>query len=388
MRADLLRAALVLALLLLTLPALAAPRVGLVTMAPGEDYWARFGHNALLVDPGDGSEPIFYNFGYFDFSQPGFLWRFLRGEMRYLAVALPMSQDLRSYAADGRGARLQWLDLAPDEITTLAAALAEHVRPENAEYRYDYFTSNCSTKLRDALDEALGGVLKRQLEGRSQGFTYRFEARRHAAALPWMEIGMHLGLGPMADRPLSVWEQAFIPDHLAQALREVNASHGGPLVLSEHELLPHKGPLAAPSAPDRFWLLLALGLVLAVLLARALRGPRAALWLALWWGVSGLIGTGLLLLWLGTAHEAAWANRNLVLLNPLGLLLAPVCLALRRQGRAPQESRLRLFGGGLLAVSLFGLVLAHMPVYPQQQLDWMALLLPLQMATAWALRRR
>lgn len=385
---ETLRGCLLALLLLLALPALASPRVGLVTMAPGEEYWARFGHNALLVDAGDGSEPTFYNFGYFDFEQPGFLWRFLRGEMRYLAVALPMSQDLRSYAAEGRGARLQWLDLSADQVATLAAALAEHVRPENAEYRYDYFTSNCSTKVRDALDSALGGALKQQLEGRSQGLTYRFEARRHAAALPWMEVGMHLGLGPMADRPLSVWEQTFIPEHLAQALREVSASHGGPLVLAEQELLPHEGPRAAHNPPDRFWPLLGAGLVLGVLLARALRGRRAALWLASWWGASGLVGTGLLLLWLGTAHEAAWANRNLLLLNPLGLLLVPSCLALYRQGRAPQDSRLRLFGGGLLALSLFGLVLAHMPVYPQQQLDWIALLLPLQMATAWALRRR
>jgi hypothetical protein len=388
MRPEWSRAAALALLLLLALPALSAPRVGLVTMAPGEEYWARFGHNALLVDAGDGSEPTFYNFGYFDFEQPGFFWRFLRGEMRYLAVALPMSQDLRSYAADGRGARLQWLDLAPAEIASLSAALAEHVLPENAEYRYDYFTSNCSTKLRDALDDALGGALKRQLEGRSQGLTYRSEARRHAAALPWMEVGMHLGLGPMADRPLSVWEQAFIPEHLAQALREVRSSQGGPMVLAEHELLPHQGPRAAANPPDRFWLLLSAGLVLAVLLARALRGPRAARWLALWWGLSGLVGVGLLLLWLGTAHEAAWANRNLLLFNPLGLLLALACLFLHRQGRAPQESRLRLFGGGLLGLSLFGLVLAHMPVYPQQQLDWMGLVLPLQLATAWALLRR
>ena len=63
MARETLRCAALVLLLMLALPVLSAPRVGLVTMAPGEDYWARFGHNPLLVDPGDGSEPTSYNFG-------------------------------------------------------------------------------------------------------------------------------------------------------------------------------------------------------------------------------------------------------------------------------------------------------------------------------------
>ena len=91
--------ALVFCVLLCVQNAAAAPRIGVMTMQPGAEYWARFGHNALLVDLQDGSEPLSYNFGYFDFEQPGFLARFLRGDMRYLAVALPLSRDLAGYAS-------------------------------------------------------------------------------------------------------------------------------------------------------------------------------------------------------------------------------------------------------------------------------------------------
>lgn len=381
------RAALAVLLLLALAPArlLAAPAVGLVTMDPGEAYWARFGHNALLIDRGDGSEPIFYNFGYFDFEQPGFLARFLRGDMRYLAVALPMSSDLGSYASEGRGARLQWLRLEPEQAESLAAALAEHVRPENAEYRYDYFASNCSTKVRDALDAALGGALKRQLDGRSMGVTYRHEALRHGAGIAWLHLGMHLGLGPYADRPLSIWEQSFIPARLAEALRDARTPSGEPLVIAERELLPHRGPLTPPSPPPWQWLALGLGLALALLLARAARGPRGAAVLLAVWSLSGLIGLGLLLLWVGTAHESAWANRNLLLFNPLALLLLPACVRLWRQRRSPRESRLRFGAHALAVIAVAGVVLAQVQVYPQQHLEWVALLLPLQIALSLAL---
>jgi hypothetical protein len=385
-----LRALALLGLVILLLPlsiARSAPAIGIVTMDPGEEYWARFGHNAVLVDRRDGSEPTFYNFGYFDFEQPGFLSRFLRGEMRYLAVALPMSRDLAGYAHEGRGARLQWLDLEPSQAERMAAALAEHVQPQNAEYRYDYFTNNCSTKVRDAIDDALGGALKRQLEGRSEGQSYRFEALRHGAGLPWLHLGMHLGLGPYADRPLSRWELAFIPGQLETALREARRADGRPLVLAERELLPPRSQPAAAQAPRWPGLALGLGLVLAAGLVWSTRGPRRALLLAAWFAISGLIGLGLLGLWLGTAHESAWANRNLLLLNPLALLLVPACVARWRQGRDARGGLPALGAAAMALIAAFGLVLAQMPKHPQQNLEWILLLLPAQLALALALRQ-
>jgi len=48
----------------------------------------------------------------------------------------------------------------------------------NAVYPYDYLVNNCSTKVRDALNRALGGALERQLARRSAPHTYRFDAVR------------------------------------------------------------------------------------------------------------------------------------------------------------------------------------------------------------------
>ena len=61
--------------LLAAFAAAAAPRVGVLTMAPGEVFFERFGHNAIVIDPQDGREPVSYNFGYFDPGEPDFLAR-------------------------------------------------------------------------------------------------------------------------------------------------------------------------------------------------------------------------------------------------------------------------------------------------------------------------
>jgi hypothetical protein len=365
------------------------PRIGLVTMEPGEEYWSRYGHNAILVD--DGVEPTLYNYGYFDFAQPGFLVRFLRGRMLYRLVALPAEADLANYAAEGRGVTLQWLALPPERARELAQFLAWNARPENADYRYDYFTANCSTKVRDALDRAFGGALQHALSGRSHGYTYRDEARRLAAPLPWLYLGSHLGLGPFTDRPLSLWEESFVPMRLREALDETRID-GQPVVAARQELLPHR-LRATPAAPPEWrWGFAAVGVLVALLLAWSLRPASAALprkaaaafAAALWLG-AGMAGLGLLALWCCTEHVAAWGNENALLFNPLCLLLLGAVPALCRGPSVPRWlGRVALLVAFCAGVALF---LKFLPFRLQANGDWIALMLPIHVVLAWRLAR-
>lgn len=385
------RAALVFCVLFCVQNASATPRVGVMTMQPGAEYWARFGHNALLVDLQDGSEPLSYNFGYFDFEQPGFLSRFLRGDMRYLAVALPLSRDLSSYASEQRGVTVQWLNLNATQTDRLIAHLREHVKPENAEYRYDYFTANCSTKVRDALDIALQGHLHSQLRSRSQGLTYRFEALRHASELPWLLWGMDLGLGPMADKPLTVWQQSFIPQRLAEALRESVTADGQPLVQRVETLIADRPTTAADEPPSQVWASLGVGILLTALMQLPLRStPRVALLALLSLAsILGLTGFGLLALWLLTDHVAAWQNANLLLFNPLLAMLLGGCawLAVRR-GIHPARDKLTSLSANVWWMSVaVGWLLLQLRNYPQSQAAWIGIVLPILLMVAFASRR-
>lgn len=373
----------------LALVAGAAPRIGVATMQPGEVFFERFGHNAIVVvDPQTGAATS-YNFGYFDPGESDFVGNFARGVMQYYLVALPLEQDLAQYRDSGRGVRLQWLDLPPTQAQALADSLAVRARPENARYRYDYFTANCSTQVRDALDAAMGGALKPQLAGRSRGNTYRGESVRLATPATWMWLGFDLGMGPAGDVPMSRWEEAFIPMRLADSLREARNAQGRPLVQAESELLPHRIAPEPVEAPRRWWPWLIAGLVIAALLiVLGRRHPRAviALGLPLW--LLCTLGGGLMIfLWGFSDHWAAWRNHNLLLLNPLCILLVPGAIAVLRR-RNPS----RLFHWTLIAVALCALFAWFVQWLPfafgyQFNQPWIALLLPIHLALAYVFKR-
>ncbi len=355
-------------------------RIGVMTMEPGEEFWERFGHDALVVQGPDGA--ISYNFGFFDMDEPGFVPNFIRGRMRYALVALPMEQDLAYYREEGRGVTMQWLDLDPTQARALSAALAVNARPENMYYRYDYYRDNCSTRVRDALDRALDGGLKAQLSGRSQGNTWRSESVRLAWPAKWMAFGFHLGLAGSADSPLSRWEESFIPMRLRDALREVKRADGKPLVASEQQLLPHKISMPPEETPRWRVPALFLGLAAGLLLAwTGRRHPRALAAFALpFWFAAGLLGLVMAYLWIGSEHLAAHGNENLLLLSPLCWLLLPGgWSALRGKAVSPRFRQLLWILAGSAAIAGF---LKFLPFRPQENVEWVLLLLPVHLALA------
>ena len=371
-----------------TLAAQAAPRTGVATMAPGEIFFERFGHNAIVVvdvapDGTVRGEPLSYNFGFFDMEEAGFVGRFVQGEMMYRLVELPWREDLQYYLDTGRGVTIQWLALDDARAIALAAALAENARPDNARYRYDYFADNCATRVRDALDRALDGTLKPQLTVRSQGNTYRGEAVRLASPAPWMWLGFDIGLGPSSDPPLSRWEDAYVPMRLADSLREARLPDGRALVLREERVAPHRIAPEPGEFPLVWWRWLLAGLAVALTwLWLDVRAPRTSSGLALaFWLGCGVLGTVMLFLWSGTEHHFAWANRNLLLLSPLALALLPGAWR-RLRGRAPgtlfRWITLAIAAGGILAMLLY-----WSERVPQANAHWVALLLPIHATWAW-----
>jgi Domain of unknown function (DUF4105) len=363
-------------------------------MQPGAIFFERFGHNAIIVDDSapegdafDGrtrSEPLSYNFGFFDMGEAGFVGRFVKGDMRYYLARLHWRDDLQYYLDSGRGVSIQWLDLTPAQAEAMAAALAENARPENAHYRYEYFTDNCATRVRDAIDRALGGALKPQLTARSQGNTFRSEAVRLASPAPWMWLGFDIGLGPSSDQPMSRWEEAYVPMRLAASLREAKLPDGRPLVANEEIVAPHRIAPEPPEFQRAWWRWLLAGLAIAALwswLQR--RRPRTAAGLALvFWFAAALLGTVMLAIWLGTEHRFGWANHNLMLLSPLSWLLLPGGWRLTR-GR-PAGGLFRLTLMATVAFAMLAPFLHWVVAVPQTNAHWIALLLPIHAAFGMA----
>lgn len=386
-------------LLLCPWPAMAqdaAPAISLVTFGPGETYWERFGHDAILVgDPADPDARL-YNYGMFDFHQKNFFLNFARGRMNYRLAVQPFYGALGYYAEGRRWAYLQELDLAAAQRRELIDFLEWNARPENAEYRYDYFIDNCATRVRDVLDRASGGAIARASKGVATGRTYRFEATRLIGPVRSLAMAMDLGMGPAGDQPIDRWQQSFVPMVLMDVVKGAQlASADGdsrPLVARARWLLRSDAWPEPARPPDWTLPLAAVGLAFAALLGLLdhLRAHRAARWsfalLATLTSLqAALLGGVLLAGWLLTEHWALWANRNLLLLDPLSILLIPAWCGAARAGWRPRPWQ-RGLAIVIAAGAMLSLPLLLLPG-AQQNLPWIGALLPANLALAYALRR-
>jgi hypothetical protein len=370
-----------------------------MTMGPGKAVWERFGHNAIWIhDPVQGTDKA-YNYGLFDLRQENFLVRFLQGRMWYWMQGFPAQTYVELYRRANRSVWIQELEMSPEARRELQEFLEWNERPENRFYHYDYYRDNCSTRVRDALDRALQGRIRQETSELATGRTYRFHTRRLTENDPLVYTGLLLALGQPVDRPISAWEEMFLPLALREHLRSITVpgSDGRPtpLVRSERTLFESTGT----PPPDRppFWtriylgigIVLGSGIFLAGAKAHRSRLARAGLIgvSGTWALVVGMVGLVLVGLWGLTDHAAAFHNENLLQANPLALALLWL---LPKAARGATDRRALVAAGIVAGLSLLGLVLKPLSSFYQVNGEIIALALPIHLGVAtgvWRLRR-
>ncbi|HEX7918168.1 MAG TPA: DUF4105 domain-containing protein, partial [Gemmatimonadales bacterium] len=363
--------------------------ISVLTAGAGAEVWERFGHNMIRVQDRITGADITYNWGMFSFRQENFVGRFVMGRMHYWMQGIPMQVILRQYTSYDRTLIDQRLALTPAQRLALVQFLEWNAREENKYYRYDYYLDNCSTRLRDALDRALGGVIQAQTGTAMSGTTFRKETRRLTREDLSLYTGLMLGLGPATDRPITEWELMFLPVRMKDRLPGVTlrAPDGSRVSLvTATDTLYLSGRFAEPSdGTRRTPLYLAVGVAVGLLLVAAGRARRPGLFLPVGGLVALLLGLGgaLLTFLMGfTDHAVTYGNENALLVSFLALLLAfvlrPATHGSPRAGRL--ASGLAVAVGGLALVAfLLKLVL------PGHQDTWetMALLLPIDLGLAF-----
>ena len=357
-----------------------------MTYGTAERVEEQFGHNAIWIrDPARGVDAV-YNFGFFDFDKPGFYREFVFGEMIYYALARSPEEELAYYRWRDRDVRAQLLNLSDAQLRKLRQWLDERVQPETREFRYDYYFNNCSNRIRDGLDFALDGALSASAKRQPAAMTFRQHTRRMLGDAPLLYLGVQAALGRPADRPRTRWEEMFLPEVVARVAADSAAAGRGlsdaPLVLADRMLYESTRP-DDPEAPAFAWalfvplLIASLGVILLPAgfaspsgRSRALFGARA------WILLSSTAGLLLLFLWVGTDHQAASRNENLLLLNPLSLLL------LRFRG-----DRVERLAAGAVGVGLAAAVILKLLPGTQWNYEMLLWLVPAQSALLWTWRR-
>jgi hypothetical protein len=369
----------------------ASLRVFLMTIGQGNYIFERFGHNAIWIRDERTGADMAWNYGIFDFDEPGYMGRLMRGSMLYRVESYDGNALTQHYVESNRTVIVQELNLAPSRKAGLRDFLVWNDQDAHRDYLYDYYRDNCSTRVRDALDRALDGQLRLALEVIATNETYRSHTQRLLADRIPAATGTHLGLGPAADVPLNAWETAFLPVQLMEQVRILRVSSPDgtvdPLVMGEATLFEADRQPEAEQAPQRFLLYLATGLVIGLLvwlLGRAGSRRRSAAigFVAISFLIAlaiGTFGTIITLFWAMTDHAVTYNNENLLQANPVSLIAA-VLLVLAATGRA----RVAAAAAVLLVagLSILGFALQVLPGLDQANGEIIALLLPIHLGIA------
>lgn len=370
----------------------------LLTFGWGDQVWERFGHNAIWIKDRARGTDTTYNWGMFSFSEPHFLSRFLTGDTRYWMEAFDLDTMLAEYRQRNRSVLAQELNLTPAQRLKLQQFVQWNEQPQNKFYRYDYYRDNCSTRVRDAIDHALSGQLQLATVTRMTSGTYRSHTQRLLGDNIPLYTGATLALGHPADKPLSIWQEMFLPVRMANDLRTVRIADSTgtqiPLIRSEMVLFT-AGRAPEPAAPPNYlpWFVAAGILVAGALIAlvrSAEGGHKIALFVAtaiatLWSLIAGLAGIALVIAWVFTKHYFMSRNENLMHFDPLSIALV-VLIPLSIYG-SRAISRARKLAGFIAALSLFGFVAQGIPLFDQRNGEIIALALPINLAVWWVVHR-
>lgn len=313
-------------------------RVSVLTCSPGDEAYSLFGHTALRYCDESSATDLVFNYGYFDFGSPNFIWRFILGETDYMVGAVPFRIFLIEYKTRGAEVVEQVLNLTEEQKALLIERLVANCEPENRVYRYNYFYNNCTTKVRDMVASVLGGdSLHYSLAGFKEGITFRDEIERLTSPHPWYKFGILLLLGSDIDKPTTRQLLQFIPANYSKDLDSATIELAGgetvPMVLERNILLEKVETPVPHSNLTPFNLSLLLLLLTFVVMLCELRSKKC-FWVydVLLMLLQGLCGLLLLFMATFSQHPAVGANWLLLLLNPLALLVMPVLvLAIRKK---------------------------------------------------------
>ncbi|MFO8074408.1 MAG: DUF4105 domain-containing protein [Polyangia bacterium] len=329
--------------------------VFVVTMGPGDDLFARFGHIALLVDDHRERTRKVYNFGTFDFQNPDLQIKYARGYLEYWLSVHGWAPLVRFYRQRDREVVVRELNLTIEQEREIVRRLEINALPENRAYDYRHYLDNCCTRIRDLLDEAVGGAISAGRDERPTGRTFRDWTRRALEGMPVMSSVILFSLGPAVDRPITRWDEYFLPAVLSEDLDEVRIGPGRrPLVGEAHAVVKRKGPPVGSRVQD--WELtvalcvgaaLVLGLLLPLAFGRRGAGRRLSGFGLLSWGLLGGLGGLVLVLFCFTEHSDTHYNENMLAWPVTHLWLVGPGLALLFRGRLSRRTA-RIAGWYLL----------------------------------------
>lgn len=340
-----------------------APKIDVYTMGVGDQFTEKFGHAAVCTRYASRPErDRCYNYGTTDFRDPaGLGWNFVRGRSRFWVSVTTPETMMDLYIYKDRTVYVQELALPEEQARAVAKKLHFDSLEANRYYNYHHYFDNCTTRIRDILDEHTGGLLSKDSD-KAIGPSYRDLTRRGFAHSPGLSIASDYVLGRVGDEYPSEYEGMFLPDVFRESLR---TRLGAEVILVYERSGP---PFSQTPGTERLFIVIFTLLLVAPLWWCLSRGVwRRSMIVP---AVLGLFLGGFVLWLLAVLSPLPMAryNENLLLLFPGDILL----LLLSAGGRK-RYAQVRVVIV-LLAVAAAGVGLLAQPLWTAATLPVLALL--------------
>ncbi len=209
-------------------------RISVLTSDPGIEYYTIFGHSALRVtDDSLGIDRV-YNFGTFDFSEPYFYMKFIKGNLKYF-LSISDFKTFMSYSyLEKRKIHEQVLDLNLIERSKIFNNLERCYNSPDRYYIYDFYYDNCATRVRDFIFKST----EQQISFDSNQYknkTFRQLLEPYIAGNYWIDFGINLVLGRKSDKIARPDDYMFLPFYIMSILQTTSIVKEQKIILDASE---------------------------------------------------------------------------------------------------------------------------------------------------------
>ncbi len=288
-------------------------QVSVLTCAAGEDIYTVWGHTAVRVIDSINHTDIVFNYGTFDFNEPNFLAKFVKGSLLYFVSANNYNDFIAEYKFEQRQVVEQVLKLSTTEKIKWYDALKINMLAGNRQYLYNFIEDNCTTRIKDGLfkNSAFQPV-------GIQVPSFRTEVVKapYQQGLPWIGLCIDLLLGAYSDQKPSDFQAAFLPTLLHQQIANTRK-----LVIANNALVTVNQKITSSATTPFFILVVGLLIYLFASNWNSLITQRLAKLFDLVLLLAFSLG-GSLVFYMSfiSAHTACYANYNIMWIHPFYLI--------------------------------------------------------------------
>ncbi len=288
----------------------------------------KYGHAGLRVINKAQRQDVIFNWGMYDFNQPGFVKNFIAGRLMYRLAIYKTFQAQISYKRYKRSVWEDRLNFTDEQKIKFYKIIMEQSLPQNMAFAYHYRLDNCSTRIRDFVDQAIDGRLQQKSEQAPKLETFRESVRVHQTTTPFTEFFTDVVFNNKVDRPMTPWQKMYLPIFMREYFMGINQNIDGKTIPL---LTPVMRVENDPTPIRNYWLdvWMVMGLHLLAIICLFLIYRNRNIFLKFFLCAYGLFYALILPFislytawsWGFSDHIDLWHNANLMYIWPLDMLL-------------------------------------------------------------------